>query len=298
MTTGTTSVTGRDTTSGPWLRRATRTSTRRRPPLLIGLCFVVVAGVAVMAVFGTALAPQNPNTMNVALTFAKPSAAHWLGTNNVGQDVLSRIVVGSYDAFIGPLVITVGSMVLGNLLGLLAGYYGGRVDSIIMRWVDLMWAVPGLVVIIVVVGTTGGGYWLAIALLLALSVPFDTRMIRGATLEQTPRPYVEAAKTLGVPNWRIMLSEIWPNVASVTVANSFLNFAGNLVALSGLAFLGIGLPPGSPDWGSSLAAGESVLFVDPVAVLAPGVMIVLLAGSMNLIGDWLYERLSSKGATR
>lgn len=297
MTTVATPGRGQDRTSPRRLRQIVSTSARR-PPILIGLCFVVVAGVAVMAVFGTALTPQNPNALHVSQIFAKPSAAHWLGTDNLGRDVLSRVIVGSYYAFIGPLVITIGSMVFGNLLGLLAGYRGGRVDAVIMRCVDLMWAVPGLVVIIAVVGTTGGGYWLAVALLLALSVPFDTRMIRGATLEQTPRPYVEAAKTLGVPGWRIALFDIWPNVASVTVANSFLNFAGNLVALSGLAFLGLGLTPGSPDWGAMLAQGESILFVNPVAVLAPGVMIVLLAGSMNLIGDWVYERLSSRGATR
>jgi peptide/nickel transport system permease protein len=195
-------------------------------------------------------------------------------------------------------VIAAGSMVVGNLLGLLAGYRGGRVDAVIMRWVDLMWAIPGLLVIIVVSGAVGAGYWFAVALLVLLTVPFDTRIVRGATLEQVPRPYVEAAKTVGISDWRIMLLHVWPNVAPVAVANTFLVFAGSLITLSGLSFLGLGVHPGTPDWGLMLAEGRTLLFSNPVATLAPGAMIVVTAASMNLIGDWLYEQLSSRGATR
>ena len=273
-------------------------SRKRRMPLVIGLCFVVVGGVVVMAIFGSLLAPQNPNAQNVPIALAKPSGAHWLGTDGLGRDVLSRLIAGARTAFTGPLVIAAGSMLSGNLLGLLAGYRGGRADAVIMRWVDLMWSLPGLLVIIVVAGALQGGYWLSVALLLILSVPFDTRVIRGATLEQVPRPYVEAAKTLGVSNRRIMVSHIWPNVAPVAVANSFLVFAGALVGLSGLSFLGLGVTVGTPDWGLMIAEGQQQLFVDALPVLAPGVMIVLTATSMNLIGDWLYEWLSSRGATR
>jgi peptide/nickel transport system permease protein len=129
-------------------------------------------------------------------------------------------------------------------------------------------------------------------------VPFDTRVVRGATLEQTPRPYVEAARTLGVKDWRIMVWHIWPNVSPVAVANAFLNFAGSVGFLAALSFLGLGVPPGTPDWGLMLSEGLQDLFVNPVAVLAPGAMIVLTATSMNLIGDWLQERLSSRGAAR
>src|SRR5207247_1696651 len=151
---------------------------------------------------------------------------------------------GARSAFIGPLLIAVGSGVLGSLLGLFAGFRGGRADALIMRWVDLMWSIPALLVIIVLAGTFGGGYWFAVGLLLFLTTPFDTRVVRGATLEQAPRPYVEAAKTLGVSGRRIMWFEIWPNVSALVVANTFLVFAGALAPLSGLSFLGLGLSPG------------------------------------------------------
>jgi peptide/nickel transport system permease protein len=270
----------------------------RRVSAVMVICFAVMAVVLVMVIFGSVIAPKNPGLQNPLNALAKPDGSHWLGTDSLGRDVFSRLIAGARTAFIGPLVIAGGSMVLGNLLGLWAGYKGGRVDSVIMRWVDLMWSVPGLLVIIVVAGTLGGGYWLAIGLLLILTVPFDTRVVRGATLEQAPRPYVEAARTLGVPGWRIMVWHIWPNVSPVAVANAFLNFAGSLTALAGLSFLGLGVAPGTPDWGLMLSEGLQDLFVNPVAVLAPGVMIVLTATSMNLIGDWLQERLSSRGAVR
>jgi peptide/nickel transport system permease protein len=271
---------------------------RRRPSWVIGICILIVLAVVVMVVFGSVIAPLNPNTQNPLNALAQPSGAHWLGTDSLGRDVFSRLIAGARTAFIGPLIIAASSMVLGNLLGLWAGYRGGRVDAVIMRWVDLMWSVPGLLVIIVVAGTLGGGYWLAVGLLVVLTVPFDTRVVRGATLEQTPRPYVEAARTLGVKDWRIMVWHIWPNVSPVAVANAFLNFAGSVGFLAALSFLGLGVPPGTPDWGLMLSEGLQDLFVNPVAVLAPGAMIVLTATSMNLIGDWLQERLSSRGAAR
>jgi peptide/nickel transport system permease protein len=274
------------------------TRRHRRVSVVIGICFVVVAVVIVLAILGSLIAPQNPHAQNPLTGLLKPSGAHWFGTDQLGRDIFSRTIVGARTAFIGPLVIAAGSLIFGNALGLWAGYKGGRVDSVIMRWVDLMWAVPSLLVIIVVAGALGGSYWLAVGMLLVLTIPFDTRVVRGATLEQTPRPYVEAAKALGVSDRRIALFHIWPNVAPVAVANTFLNFSGSLVALAGLAYLGLGPPAGTPDWGLMLSEVRQYLFINPVGTLMPGVMIVVTATAVNLIGDWLYEQLSRRGATR
>jgi peptide/nickel transport system permease protein len=199
---------------------------------------------------------------------------------------------------VGPIIIALGAMVIGNTLGLIAGYKGGAVDATIMRWVDLMWALPGLLIAIVVVGVLGGGYWLAVALLILLTAPYDTRIVRGATLEQRPLPYVEAARTLGLRDRRIMVRHIWPNVLPLVVANTFLNFAFTLVTLSALSFLGLGVGPGTPDWGRMLAESRTLLFDNPWAALAPGLMLVITAASMNLIGDWLYEWMSDRGRAR
>ncbi|MFJ2758833.1 ABC transporter permease [Nocardioides sp. NPDC087217] len=271
---------------------------RQRASWSVVLCVTVIIIVALLALLGESISPQDPDSQMTSLGMSGPSAEHWLGTDQLGRDIFSRLIVGARTAFVGPLVIAACSLVIGDLLGLVAGYFGGWVDSLIMRWVDLMWSIPSLLVIIVVAGAFGGGYWLAIGLLIILVVPMDVRVVRGATLEQVPRPYVESAKTLGVSNIRILVSHIWPNVAPVAVANSFLIFATALVSLSGLSFLGLGVNPGTPDWGLMLAENLDLLFISPVAALAPGLMIVMTAASMNVFGDWTYERLSERGASR
>jgi peptide/nickel transport system permease protein len=271
---------------------------RGRPSAILVVCLVLVAGVVVLAIFGKLIAPQDPNSQDLAHALAKPSSAHWLGTDALGRDVFSRVLVGARTAVEGPLVIAAISMLIGNMLGLFAGYRGDLADTLLMRWVDFMLAVPSLLVIVVIAGALGSSYWLAVFVLAVLTVPIDARVVRGATIEQVPRPYVEAAKTLGVSNRRIMVQHIWPNVSAVAVANAFLIFAGSLVALAGLSFLGLGAPPGTADWGQMLGENRTLIFANPSAVLAPGAAIVLVAASVTLLGDWLYEWIASRGATR
>jgi peptide/nickel transport system permease protein len=271
---------------------------RKRFSWLIGACVGFLGIVVVLVIAGQWLAPQDPAAQDLSGSLAGPSGAHWLGTDTLGRDVFSRLLVGTRSAVLGALVIAVVSMVLGNILGLIAGYRGGLADSLLMRWVDLMVAVPSLLVIIVVGSVLGGGYWLAVAMLTILTVPFDARIMRAVTLEQVPRPYVEAAKAMGVSDRRIMLRHIWPNISNTAVANSVLIFAGSLIGLSGLSFLGLGAPPGTPDWGQMLAESQALMFSNPIAAIAPGVAIVLTATSVNLFGDWIYEKLSSRGINR
>ena len=270
---------------------------RRFSPVIV-VCIGFLSIVVFLVLFGQWLAPQDPYAQDVLGSMAGPSSEHWLGTDALGRDVFSRIVVGTRSAIIGPLCIAVAAMLFGNVLGLLAGYRGGIVDSLLMRWVDLMVAIPSLLIIIVVAGALGGGYWLAVGLLIVLSLPFDARVIRAVVLEQTPRPYVEAAKALGVSDRRIMLQHIWPNVSSAAVTNAVLMFSSSLIALSGLSFLGLGSPPGTADWGQMLAESQTLLFTNPIAAIAPGVAIVLTATSVNLLGDLVYEKMSSRGVNR
>ncbi|HET7572034.1 MAG TPA: ABC transporter permease [Gaiellaceae bacterium] len=206
--------------------------------------------------------------------------------------------MGAKLAVVGPLAIALGAMVIGNTLGTLAGYYGGRVDFAIMRWADLMFSLPGLLVAIVVVGVLGGGYWLAVATVTVLTAPSDARLVRAAVAEQRPRPYVEALQTLCVRPVRIMFTNIWPNVLPVVVANTFLNFAYSLVTLAGLSFLGLGAGPAAAEWGRMIADNRQLLFDDPLAVLGPCGALVLTAWSMTQLGDSAYEWLSDRGRTR
>jgi peptide/nickel transport system permease protein len=161
-----------------------------------------------------------------------------------------------------------------------------------------MFALPGQLVAIVVVGVLGGGYFLAVAILIVLSSPYDTRLIRAATLEQRPRAYIEAARVLGLPGRRVAMAHLLPNLVPLIIASVFLGFAYALLALAALSFLGLGVGAGTPDWGRMLAEGRTLLFKNPAAALAPGAMLILTAASMNLVGDWLAERLSDRGRAR
>jgi peptide/nickel transport system permease protein len=271
---------------------------RRKPPLLLGAAALVLLAVIVCAIFGAQLAPQDPRAQDLLTGLAPPGHGHLLGTDDLGRDVFSGIVAGARTALVGPLIIAVGAMAIGTLLGVTAGYLGGRVDAVLMRWVDLMYSLPGLFVAIVVAGVLGGGYWMAVALLTVLTAPNDTRLIRGTTLEQRTKPYVEAAQGMGLSDARIMARHVFPNVLPVIVANTFLSFAFALVSLAALSFLGLGVDPGTPDWGRMLFDSRSLLFTNPWTALAPAGIIVLTVVSINLLGDGVFEALSDRGVRR
>jgi peptide/nickel transport system permease protein len=271
---------------------------RRKFPIVIGLCIAFVVAVAVCAIFGRLIAPHDAFGQDLLNTVQGPTSEHWFGTDSLGQDVFSRTIVGARTAVMGPLVIALGAMLLGSLLGTLAGYRGGTSDFAIMRWADLMYALPSLLVAIVVVGVLGGGYWIAVILLMVLTAPYDARLIRASVLEQRPRAYVEAARALGLPSRRIMFVHVWPNVLPIVIANTFLNFAFSLVALAGLSYLGLGASPGSADWGRMISDNRNLLFDNPAAPLGPAMALVLTAVAVNLLGDWAYERVADRGRAR
>jgi peptide/nickel transport system permease protein len=258
----------------------------------IAVAFIIVAIVVVCAFFAPQIAPDLPSTQRLEVGDVPPSAEFLAGTDLLGRDVLSRVIHGAWTALVGPIVVAVGAWMIATVLGLLSGYLGGVVDSAIMRWVDFMLALPAPLIAIVVVGVVGGGYWTAVFVLVILFTAPDTRIVRSAVLEQRPRPYIDAARALGISKTRILFIHILPNVLPIIMAYVVLDFAFALVNLAGLSFLGLGVEPGTPDWGRMLFENRTILFTNPVALLLPAAMIILTAVSMNLIGDWLFERLT------
>jgi peptide/nickel transport system permease protein len=267
------------------------TSPRRqmRVPLGIVVCVIFVVGVAVAAIVGPDFLSSEAQTPNPLHEAAAPSAAHWLGTDELGRDVLARLVLGAGAALVGPFAVALSGLVVSAIVGIAAGYLGGRIDMVTMRVVDFMIALPGLLLAIVLVTIVQGGYWFAVAVLAVLNVQGDIRLVRGAALAQRSLAYVEAARVTGVSRWSIMYRHIGRNVTTILLADFAVDFSGALVALAGLAFLGLGAAPGSADWGLMLTASQAILFSNPFAALGPALAIVLLAVSVNLIGDWLYE---------
>lgn len=220
---------------------------------------------------------------------------HPLGTDELGRDVLLLTLAGTGSAIAGPVVIAVGSMLLAVLFGTLAGYLGGTVDSIIGRVVDVLLSLPVMLVAIVIAGIFGAGYWVTVLMLIVLFAPSDIRIVRAGVTEQTPRPYVEAAQMLSLSPARIMFRHIVPNVWPLILTNLMLNTGIALVTLSSLSFLGIGIAPGTPDWGRQIADGRSLILDNPAMMLVPAVLIVLVTMAINLLGDELGERLRERG---
>ncbi|MFF3501110.1 ABC transporter permease [Streptomyces sp. NPDC003247] len=271
---------------------------RRGPGILIVLSAVVAAAILLLVVAGEWLTPFDPTHQDLMNTAAAPGAGHLLGTDTLGRDVLSLLIAGAHTAVVGPLVVSLGTVVFGVSLGLLAGWKGGVLDTVMSRLADLMYALPGLLVIVVVVGVLDGGYWLAVAVLTLLSIPTAFRMTRSVAAAQVRLPYVDAARTLGLSTHQIMFRHVLPNVLPTVLATFLLDFVSALIGLSGLSFLGLGAPAGTPDWGSLLQDGQSMITVNPWVSLAPGLLIVLTATSVTLLGDWMYDRYSTEGARR
>ncbi|GAB2866449.1 ABC transporter permease [Actinocorallia aurea] len=265
------------------------------PAVAVALLVLAVAGVC--AVFGTLIVPgATGQDLATGITFSGPG--HPLGTDELGRDVLQLLVAGAGTAVLGALAVSAGSMVLGNLIGLPAGYLGGRTDAFAMRWADLVLSLPALLVAIVVAGVMGGGYGLAVLVLIVLFAPTDARVVRGAVLEQRSRAYVEAARLQNLSSWRIMTRHVWPNILPVALANAFLNFAYALVSLASLSFLGLGVAAGSPDWGRTLSDNKGQLFTNPWASVAPGLAIIITAAAVTVVGDWLQERAEQRRLAR
>jgi ABC-type dipeptide/oligopeptide/nickel transport system permease subunit len=273
-------------------------SRRARPPVLVWISAAVAAAILVLVTVGVWIAPYDPMHQDLMNTAAGPGNGHLLGTDSLGRDVLALLMSGAHNAVIGPVVIALGAVLFGTTLGMMAGWNGGLLDTLLCRWADLMYALPGLLVVVVVVGVIDGGYWLAVFVLLVLSLPTAFRMTRSVAAAQVRLPYVEAARTLGLPAGRIIFRHILPNIMPTVLATFLLDFVGALIGLSGLSFLGLGAPAGTPDWGSLLQDGQSMLTVNPWVSLAPGLLLVLTATSITLLGDWMYDRYTGEGAHR
>ncbi|MFC0531571.1 ABC transporter permease [Phytohabitans kaempferiae] len=244
------------------------------------------------------VAPHDPDFIDGAVALQGPSPQHWLGTDNLGRDVFSRVVAGARTGLLGPLMLALGTTILATLVAVVAGYVGGQVDAATGRVIDVLYAVPPMVVAIVLVGITGGGWWTALGVLLVFGLPINIRLLRSAVIVRARLPYIEAARTSGLSAPRIMVFHLIPTIASFLVAVFFLTFTYGIVDLSALSFLGLGVPPGSSDWGRMIAENRAYLFQNAGATVGPTIAVVLVAVSANVVGDWIYSRYESHGRTR
>lgn len=260
--------------------------------ILAAVFLALVVLTAIASPFLTELATKQ-SILDSLLPAGSPG--HLLGTDELGRDVLLLTLAGTGSAVAGPFVIAAGSMLLAILIGTVAGYLRGPVDWIVGRVVDILLSLPVMLVALVVAGIFGAGYWVTVIMLVLLFCPSDIRIIRAGVTEQAPRPYIEAAQMLSLSPARIMFKHIVPNVWPLIMTNFMLNLAIALVTLSSLSFLGIGVAPGTPDWGRQITDGRGILGDNPAMMVVPAILIVLVAMAINVLGDHLGERLRERG---
>ncbi len=269
---------------------------RRWTPRLPGTLGFAVGGTVIgllllVALAAPLLAPHDPNAVQLSQTLAGFSSEHPLGTDSAGRDILSRLVYGTRLSLIGPLAVVLLSILVGVPAGLVAGYRGGWVDATLSRLWDMVFGFPPLLLAIVIVATFGASFWTAVIAIAITYVPLLTRVVRGVVLVERRSAYVDACRIQGFSALRICLFHILPNVAGTIVAQSTLNFGYALLDLAGLAFLGLGVQPPTPDWGQMLSDGrQNILFsVTQVAVASIAVAVAVIA--FNVLGDALSRRL-------
>jgi ABC-type dipeptide/oligopeptide/nickel transport system permease subunit len=267
-------------------RRAWRRFMRNRLAI-VGL--VIIVGFTVMAVAAPVLAPYHPDATNFAIAFQAPSTRHWLGTDDLGRDVLSRIIYGARGSLIAAVSIVLLGLVVGVPLGLISGYYGGLVDDVIMRLTDAGLAFPGLVLAMALAWVLGPSLFHAILAIGVVTIPQFARVTRGQVLEVRNRQFVEAAQCLGASPMRIMFRHILMNAATPIIVVATLNIGAALLSVASLSFLGLGPPPPAPNWGAMLQTGSEYLTNAPWMSIFPGAAIFLAVLGFNTLGDGLRD---------
>jgi peptide/nickel transport system permease protein len=266
---------------------------RRNPLAAVGV--VLVCALSLCAIFAPWLAPQDPAYINLPTRLSPPSTSHWCGTDELGRDILSRLVYGSrISMLVGSCVVAV-SLGLGLIVGSIAGYYGGRLDRLINVVVmNAFLSFPGILLAIAFVAFRGPGIFnLILALSLGGWVGY-ARLVRAQVLATREREFVEAARALGASDLRIILRHILPNIIQPVIVQSAIGMAGAILAEATMSFLGLGVPPPTSSWGAMLNDGRSHLFDSPHLVLFPAAAVMMAVLSFNFIGDALRDYLDPR----
>lgn len=274
-------------------RPAVVRAAKHNPLAAAGVVLVVVF--VLFAVFAPWIAPQDPARIDLAARLSGPSAAHWFGTDELGRDILSRIIYGARISMLVGASVVAASLLLGLIVGSIAGYYGGRVDRFVNVVVmNAFLSFPGILLAIAFVAFLGPGIF---NLIMALSIGGwvgYARLVRGQVLAAREREFVEAARALGAGDLRIITRHILPNIIQPVIVQAAIGMAGAVLAEATMSFLGLGVPPPTASWGSMLNDGRSHLFDAPHLVLFPAVAVMLAVLSFNFIGDALRDYLDPR----
>lgn len=273
--------------------RQIRWFARKEPAASV--CAVILVAAAVVAIVGPYIVPHDPFNPDFALQLQSPSLTHPAGTDNLGRDIFSRLIHASrYTLGIG-FIATILSLGVAALVGLVSAYTGKFVDLIIQRFVDGVMIIPRLLLLIFIVSVLGPGIETVIVVLGISSGISGSRVVRGAALEVMSKDYIDAARVIGVPWWRMIFRHVLPNIAAPLIVLASIGLGSAILAESSLSFLGFGVPPPEPTWGQMLGLSARPYFVRaPWMAIAPGVALSIVVFAINLFGDGLRDRLDPR----
>ncbi|MFF5930395.1 ABC transporter permease [Streptomyces hydrogenans] len=270
--------------------------TVRRGGSLLHRAALGFAGLVVLAaLLAPWIAPHDPNAVDLGAALAGPSAGHPLGVDAAGRDTLSRLLLGARTSLLGPLGVVVLSTLLGVAAGTAAAWRGGRLDTLISRSTELVFAFPGMLLAILVVSIHGEGLLAPVVALGVAYLPYVSRLTRTLVLAERARPYVSAYQVQGHSALQICLRHVLPNIAPVVLAQSTINFGYALMDLAGLSFLGLGVPPLTPDWGRMVFDGQTAVQRGyPLSAVLPCVLVVLTVVAFNVAGERWADRVARR----
>lgn len=255
---------------------------------------IIIGIYLLMMLVAPLVAPYDPFEISLEDKLTPPSMEHWMGTDDKGRDILSRILYGSRLSIgVGFASVLFGAF-FGITLGLIAGYYGKWVDTIISRLLDVMLAFPGILLALAIISALGPGLINVTIAVGVFSIPLFARIVRGSTMEVKKLEYIDAIRTLGANDFTIIFKHVFPNVLSPIIVQGSMRLATAILSAAGLSFLGLGAQPPSPEWGAMLSSGRDFLFSAPYMAIFPGLMISVLVLGFNLFGDGLRDALDPK----
>jgi peptide/nickel transport system permease protein len=266
---------------------------------MVSLAFIaIVALLAILSAIFPQILPYDPYAQDLSQSFAAPSAAHWFGCDQQGRDIFSRVIVGGQVSLtVGLLSVSI-SLVVGVTLGAIAGYKGGKVDTVIMRCMDVLLAVPSILLAITFMAALGKGIDKAVVAIGLVSIPEYARIVRSQILSVKENDYVSAARVIGDSDAKIIFRHVLPNVAPSIIVRATLGISSAILDAAALGFLGLGVQPPQAEWGDMLGRGRNYIFQAPHAMIYPGLAITLTVLAFNLLGDGIRDAVDPKSRRR
>jgi peptide/nickel transport system permease protein len=260
---------------------------------MLGLAILVVFGA--FSIFADVIYPYKMATrQNAKIRLQPPSAEHYFGTDGFGRDVFARILHGSRVSLTIGFVTTFVSTLIGGFLGSAAGYYGGKLDNVIMRMMDIFMCIPTVLLALAIIAALGPGMRNLLIAIIISSVPSSTRLIRSVILTLVEQDFIEAAKSYSTPDFRIIVKYILPNAMGPIIVHATMSIASMMLLAAGLSFIGMGVQPPAPEWGAMLSEAREYMRTEPYLLFFPGMCILLSALALNLVGDGLRDSLDPK----